>query len=80
MKGKNAKEKKQLLKEIENARQAKIHMTFLLEQQKLRADEKWAVRNVEERAEILNLYKTGNSEQRADERFNAPSAPQRVPS
>lgn len=32
LKGKTAKEKKGLLKEIENARQAKIHMTYLLAQ------------------------------------------------
>lgn len=60
MKGKTAGEKKNLLKEIEKARQAKIHMTYLLEQQKLRADEKWAVRNVEERTAVLNLYRSSN--------------------
>ncbi len=32
MKGKSAPEKKVLLKEIEKARQAKIHMEYLLEQ------------------------------------------------
>jgi len=32
LKGKTAEEKKQLLREIEKARQAKIHMTYLMEQ------------------------------------------------
>lgn len=56
MKGKSAPEKKVLLKEIEKARQAKIHMEYLLEQQKLKADERWAMRNVEERQAILALH------------------------
>ena len=56
LRGKTAEEKRTLLKEIEKARQAKIHMTYLLEQQKLKNDEKWAVRNVEERQAVLNLY------------------------
>lgn len=56
LKGKTAEEKKLLLKEIEKARQAKIHMTYLMEQQKLKNDERWAVRNVEERQAILSLY------------------------
>jgi len=67
MKGKTATEKKALLKEIEKARQAKIHMTYLLEQQQLKSDEKWAVRNVEERQAILSLYDHGNQ---AQEKFH----------
>jgi hypothetical protein len=59
MKGKSPAEKKILLKEIEKARQAKIHLSYLLEQQKLKSDEKWAVRNVEERQAILSLYDNG---------------------
>ena len=40
LKGKTSEEKRTLLKEIEKARQAKIHMTYLMEQQKLKHDEK----------------------------------------
>ena len=49
LKGKTAKEKRMLLREIEKARQQKIHLEYLLEQQKIKADEKWAMRNVQER-------------------------------
>jgi len=56
LKGKSAPEKKKLLKEIEKARQQKIHLEYLLEMTKNKNDEKWAVRNVEERHAILNLY------------------------
>lgn len=61
LRGKSKAEKKVLLKEIERAKQAKIHMEYLLEQQKLRHDEKWAIRNVEERQAILNLYGVSNA-------------------
>ena len=56
LKGKTAVEKRHLLKEIEKAKQAKIHMCYLMEQQKLKNDQRWAVRNVEERQAILSLY------------------------
>ena len=56
LKGKSGPEKKKLLKEIEKARQQKIHLEYLLEMTKNKNDEKWAVRNVEERHAILNLY------------------------
>lgn len=56
LKGKTGPEKKKLLKEIEKARQQKIHLEYLLEMTKNKNDEKWAVRNVEERHAILNLY------------------------
>lgn len=56
LKGKSPFEKKMLLKEIEKARQQRIHLEYLLEQQQLRNDEKWAMRNVEERQAVLSLY------------------------
>lgn len=52
LRGKTAGERKKLLREIEKARQAKIHMTYLMEQQKLKNEERWAVRNIEERQAI----------------------------
>lgn len=56
MKGKSKEEKMVLLKEIDQARQAKIHMEYLLEQQKLKNDERWAYRNVEERQALQAMY------------------------
>jgi len=55
LKGKTAKEKRMLLKEIEKAKQQRIHLEYLLEQQKIKNDEKWAMRNVEERQALENL-------------------------
>ncbi len=49
MKGKSKPEKRRLLKEIEKARQQKIHLEYILAQQKDKNDERWAVRNVQER-------------------------------
>lgn len=46
MKGKSKPEKRRLLKEIEKARQQKIHLEYILAQQKDKNDERWAVRNV----------------------------------
>lgn len=59
LKGKSAKEKRALLKEIEKARQQKIHLEFLLEQQKVKNEERWAMRNVQERAALENLLNNG---------------------
>ena len=56
LKGKTATQKRTLLKEIEKAKQARIHQAYLMEQYKNQKDEKWAVRNVEERQAILKLY------------------------
>lgn len=60
LKGKTPFEKRMLLKEIEKARQQKIHLEYLLEQQQLKHDEKWAMRNVEERQAILAHYDNGS--------------------
>ena len=59
LKGKTAKEKRALLKEIEKARQQKIHLEYLLEQQKVKNEERWAMRNVQERAALENLLNNG---------------------
>ena len=59
LKGKTAKEKRALLKEIEKARQQKIHLEYLLEQQKVKNEERWAMRNVEERAALESLLNNG---------------------
>ena len=56
LKGKTPKEKRLLLKEIEKAKQQKIHLEYLLEQQKIKSDEQWAVRNVEERQALENHF------------------------
>mmetsp|Transcript_31244 Transcript_31244/g.38608 ORF Transcript_31244/g.38608 Transcript_31244/m.38608 type:complete len:207 (-) Transcript_31244:147-767(-) len=61
LKGKTAKEKRALLKEIEKAKQQKIHLEYLLEQQKIKHDERWAVRNVEERQALENLLNGGDA-------------------
>ena len=62
LKGKTAKEKRMLLKEIEKAKQQRIHLEYLLEQQKIKNDEKWAMRNVEERQALENLVNQKDAE------------------
>ena len=62
LKGKTSKEKRLLLREIEKAKQQKIHLEYLLEQQKIKADEKWAVRNVEERQALEQLCNKKDTE------------------
>lgn len=46
LKGKSTADKRALLKEIEKARQQKIHLEYLMEQQNLKHDERWAMKNV----------------------------------
>ena len=60
MHGKTPAERKELLKEVEKARQSKIHMDYLIVQQKMKNDERWVNREFEERQAILKLYKDVN--------------------
>ena len=66
LRGKTKKEKRKLLKEIAKAREQKVHMEYVLEQQKIRAAEKWARRNVEERQALEALNNNTNPEAARD--------------
>ena len=56
LKGKTAKEKMILLQEIEKARQAKMHLDYLLQMEQINHAERWAKRNVDEREQIMTMY------------------------
>ena len=56
LKGKTAKEKMVLLQEIEKARQAKMHLDYLLQMEQINHAERWAKRNVDERDQIMAMY------------------------
>lgn len=62
LKGKTAAQRRQLLREIQNAREAKIAMEQMLEHEKVKNDAKWAIHNAEMRAEVLALYDDGQTD------------------
>lgn len=62
LRGRSVKEKRTLLKEIEKAKQQKIHLECILKQQKNQADERWAIRNVEEKQAIEAWWSKGRQE------------------
>ena len=44
-----------LLKEVEKAKQAKLHMEYLLQKQQIKSNQRWAERNVEEKAVMRQI-------------------------
>ena len=45
-----------LLKEVEKAKQAKLHMEYLLQKQQIKSNQRWAERNVEEKAVMRQIF------------------------
>ena len=73
LKGKTSKEKMALLQEIEKARQAKMHLDYLLQMEQINHAERWAKRNVDEREQIMTMYQVREvnyDEKRGDEEEN----------
>ena len=46
LKGKTTAQRRTLLAQIEQQRQSQIHLTYMLEKQKMKEDERWAHRNI----------------------------------
>ena len=60
LKGKNTSQRREMLAEIERAKQAHIHLTYMMEKQSADYEERFARQNFSERQNIMALVSAAN--------------------